>query len=410
MTYRRYPASRFRHRAVIALSVALLLALARLVARAETADLPRVDASGPRPVGLLASTTLVVNEIDYDQPGTDGAEFVELKNVSGSPINLGPYELQLVSGDTGTAYKTFDLPDVDLPSGDYFVVCADATTVDNCDLDVSPDTNLIQNGAPDAVAVAHANGIVDTVSYEGDSAGGYTEGSGAGLVDNGSDGREGISRFPDGTDTDQNNVDLSVRCISPGESNLAADSGCEVDTPTPVTGTATNTPDGPTATPGGPTDTPSPATATGTPATSTPMPPTTEPPPSATAGTATSTPVPHSLAVELEYFRARRSDDGVVLMWRTLSEVRNAGFHVWRQRPGGELARITTALLPPTGGELTGADYRFVDRDAPGSALLYFLDDVETTGRATRHGPVPVWPRLVVAPSSPIGRFVPQER
>jgi Lamin Tail Domain len=35
-----------------------------------------------------ASATLVINEIDYDQPGTDTAEFLELRNVSPSPIDL----------------------------------------------------------------------------------------------------------------------------------------------------------------------------------------------------------------------------------------------------------------------------------------------------------------------------------
>ena len=37
------------------------------------------------------STTLVINEVDYDQPGTDTAEFIEIKNVSAAAINLDAY-------------------------------------------------------------------------------------------------------------------------------------------------------------------------------------------------------------------------------------------------------------------------------------------------------------------------------
>ena len=38
--------------------------------------------------GVRVSTTLVINEIDYDQPGSDVAEFVELLNVSDAAVNL----------------------------------------------------------------------------------------------------------------------------------------------------------------------------------------------------------------------------------------------------------------------------------------------------------------------------------
>ena len=172
--------------------------------------------------------TLVINEIDYDQPSTDTAEFVEVKNVSTSTINLDTFTLELVNGSGGGAvlYQTIDLPDVDLPAGGYFVVCANAAMTANCDLDVSPDTNLIQNGAPDAVGLRESGALVDTVSYEGNTGAPYTEGSGVGLEDNPDVTNAGISRFPDGTDTGQNNLDSSFRCITPGEANTSASSAC----------------------------------------------------------------------------------------------------------------------------------------------------------------------------------------
>jgi hypothetical protein len=87
------------------------------------------------------STTLVINEIDYDQPSTDTAEFLELKNVSGIEINLDLYTVELINGTGGGAAPytpLIDLPAVNLAAGDYYVICANAATVANCDLDVAP--------------------------------------------------------------------------------------------------------------------------------------------------------------------------------------------------------------------------------------------------------------------------------
>ncbi len=92
-----------------------------------------------------ASTTVVINEVDYDQPGTDTAEFLELKNVSAGTINLDPYSVQLVNGNAGGAavYRTINLPSVDLAAGDLYVICANAANTANCDLDApAPDIGL----------------------------------------------------------------------------------------------------------------------------------------------------------------------------------------------------------------------------------------------------------------------------
>ncbi len=171
------------------------------------------------PQSCFVPAPLVINEIDYDQPGTDNAEFIELKNNGNETVSLAGYRVVLVNGANNLIYGTFDLPESTLAAGDYFVICANAANVPNCDLDVNPNVDLIQNGAPDAVALLDPFGnIVDAVSYEG-SVAGYTEGSGVGLIDNGSAAGHGISRYPDGQDTDQNNVDFIYSCATPGESN-----------------------------------------------------------------------------------------------------------------------------------------------------------------------------------------------
>lgn len=194
---------------------------------------------------------LVINEIDYDQAGTDTAEFIEIYNAGTAAVNLDPYTIELVNGNAGGAsvYQTIDLPAVSLPAGGFYVVCANAATVPHCNLDVSPDTNLIQNGNPDAVALRNGTTLVDTVSYGGDTGAPYTEGSGSGLFDSTAP-YVGISRFPNGTDTNVNNADFSQRCITPGAANASASSDCpnpgaflsvlinEVDADTPGADTA----------------------------------------------------------------------------------------------------------------------------------------------------------------------------
>jgi uncharacterized protein len=182
------------------------------------------------PGAVAVSTSLVINEVDYDQASTDTAEFLELKNVSASPINLDPYSVALVNGTGGGAatYDTIELPDFSLAAGEYFVICANAATVSNCDLDDGPDTNFIQNGEPDAIGLHNGAALVDALSYEGNSGAPYAEGSGAGLVDNPDAGVNGLSRCPDGTDTDSNSADFEYAASTPGAENTCPSPPVEV--------------------------------------------------------------------------------------------------------------------------------------------------------------------------------------
>jgi predicted extracellular nuclease len=169
-----------------------------------------------------ASTTLVINEVDYDQPSTDAAEFLEIKNVSTSAINLDPYQLRFVNGANGSNYLTVNLPSLELAAGDYYVVCGNAANTPNCDQDITPDTNLIQNGNPDGVVLENASGVIDGLAYGGAMAG-VGEGTTA-ITDTDTAGR-GIARVPDGCDTDDNSVDFARADITPGASNGGAACG-----------------------------------------------------------------------------------------------------------------------------------------------------------------------------------------
>lgn len=178
------------------------------------------------PVGLLvlvssaaARAQVVINEVDYDQPSADTAEFIELRNNGATAVSLSGYAVQLVNGANNTTYQTITLPNAQLAAGDHFVICANTATVSNCDLDVNPNSDLVQNGAPDALALVLNGTAVDRLSYEG-AVPGFTEGAAAG-TDTGA-AVESLSRCPDGVDTDQNSTDFALRPSTPGVANDCA--------------------------------------------------------------------------------------------------------------------------------------------------------------------------------------------
>ncbi|MDH3294146.1 MAG: ExeM/NucH family extracellular endonuclease, partial [Acidimicrobiia bacterium] len=178
--------------------------------------------------GQPPQARVVINEVDYDQPGTDTTEYVELYNGGGADADLTGWTLELVNGSNNSIYGTAALSGT-LSPGDYLVLCGDLAAVENCDLDIGAASNLIQNGAPDGIRLLDGDGVtVDGVSYEGDLPG-VVEGSGSGLADPSSAARS-ISRLPDGTDTDQNNIDFEVACVTPGAANVDDDPACAGET------------------------------------------------------------------------------------------------------------------------------------------------------------------------------------
>ena len=177
------------------------------------------------PVG---AANLVINEVDYDQPGTDLAEFIEIRNVSAGSIDLSLYEVVLINGSNTTTYNPTALSGT-LEAGAYFVVCSNAANTPNCDLDVAINQDFIQNGAPDAVAVRLIVGSVieDALSYEG-SVTGFTEGTGTptSAPDDNATANIGLARSPSSADSDDNSADFSIRCITPGYENSTASADC----------------------------------------------------------------------------------------------------------------------------------------------------------------------------------------
>ena len=98
------------------------------------------------------SAQILINEIDADTPRTDVAEFVELFDGGSGETDLSAYVLVFFNGNKDTVYRAFDLDGSMTNKKGYFVLCGNEENVNNCDKKVSPDTNLIQNGA-DAIAL-----------------------------------------------------------------------------------------------------------------------------------------------------------------------------------------------------------------------------------------------------------------
>jgi hypothetical protein len=162
-----------------------------------------------------AMPKLVLNEIDYDQVGTDTGGFVEIQNVGRGAADLGGLAVVLVDGASSAEYETIPLTGA-LLAGEFRVV------------QVDPD-----NGAPDAVALFDTidQVVLDALSYEGPIRA-ATIGTGTfdlvegtalpvGVAD--SDTTLGtLSRFPSGTDTDDAATDWAfTRRPTPGDVNVS---------------------------------------------------------------------------------------------------------------------------------------------------------------------------------------------
>ena len=124
--------------------------------------------------GCSPRPDLVINEIDYDNIGTDTNEFVEIYNRGTTAVDLTNLALVLVSGSDNTEYAprtalTGAAPGDMLPAGGYLVVASSTVTVDPAAFVIrfAAASNNIQNGSPDGVALVDTsnNVVLDALAY-----------------------------------------------------------------------------------------------------------------------------------------------------------------------------------------------------------------------------------------------------
>jgi hypothetical protein len=182
------------------------------------------------PAGSLVG--LVINEVDYDQAGTDSNSFIEIYNGTGGPVALGNLTVYLINGGTNTDYASFPLlaAGATLPAGGYLVIRNNTVAIPGGVLFVTATGDFIQNGMPDGVALVDTSTgrLVDALSYEGSMTAvtipGITgtvslvEGTAFGGADT-NDNLNSLSRMPNGTDTNNAVADWMLRPPSPGVAN-----------------------------------------------------------------------------------------------------------------------------------------------------------------------------------------------
>jgi hypothetical protein len=169
----------------------------------------------PPPPPPPTTPGLVLNEVDYDQVGTDGDGFVELKNTGTAAIDLTGIALVFVDGADSEEYDREALTGT-LDPGAYVVVAVDA-----------------QNGAPDGLALVDTDdgALLDALSYEGGITSALISGQTYSLVEGtvlpatvaDSNSTAGsLSRIPDGADTNDAASDwVFTTTLTRGAANVA---------------------------------------------------------------------------------------------------------------------------------------------------------------------------------------------
>lgn len=181
---------------------------------------------------------LVVNEIDYDNVGTDAAEFIEVYNSGSQAIDLSTLALALINGADNLEYARFNLINAgsSIAPGQYLVVKSSAVSVLAGTLTMAfpAETNQIQNGAPDGVALIDtaSQRVLDALSYEGSITmavitgfpGTYSLVEGTALsvsVADSNTNNGSLARYPNGTDSNNAVADwVFTTTPTPGVANV----------------------------------------------------------------------------------------------------------------------------------------------------------------------------------------------
>ena len=111
---------------------------------------------------------LEIHEIDYDQPGADTLEFVELSNVGAHAADTEGFVLEFVNGD-GSIYRRVALDALGpLPPGALALVASKNIVIpEDVPVVVTGSSAIIQNG-PDGLRVVDREGyVLDEVAYGG---------------------------------------------------------------------------------------------------------------------------------------------------------------------------------------------------------------------------------------------------
>ena len=103
--------------------------------------------SGAIFVGMAQAAAVFINEVHYDNTGTDTGEAIEIAGPAGT--DLTGWSLVLYNGANGSVYNTTALSGVIAHQQNGFGT-----------LSFSYPTNGIQNGSPDGIALVNGGSVV----------------------------------------------------------------------------------------------------------------------------------------------------------------------------------------------------------------------------------------------------------
>ncbi|MBN2671189.1 MAG: lamin tail domain-containing protein [Deltaproteobacteria bacterium] len=198
----------------------------------DTNDTESVDTSDDS-----CEVVLVINEIDYDVPGADTAEFIELYNGSSCDVPLSGLAVVLVNGYDMSEYRRIHLEDAGVETlgvNEYLVIHGSDLVLDAGVLGIAVSTSsFIQNG-PDGIALldTQTGRILDAFCYESameavqinglEEPVNLVESEFAFGLEDADDDSVTIGRFPDGTDSGNALLDWHNCVATPGFANTYA--------------------------------------------------------------------------------------------------------------------------------------------------------------------------------------------
>ena len=96
----------------------------------------------------------------------------------------------------------------------------------------------------------------------------------------------------------------------------------------------------------------------------------------------------------LTFVTERISHTTILVVWETASEIDTVGYNILRSdTEEGPYEQINETIIPSEGGLAVGASYEYIDEDCVGTCF-YKLEDIDSSGVSTFHGPVQVEPAL----------------
>ncbi len=195
------------------------------------------DCADTECAALPACGKLLINEVDYDGPGADNAEFIEIFNAGTAATDLTNLSVMLVDGANSMVYTEVPIGGV-LAAGQYLVISPPTLGIEPGALFIPLPlaANNLQDGGGgfgDAVALYDNTGkvVLDSLSYEGAVTGAMIKGGLFNLVagtatlakDDDFPGKSLIRR-PNAKDSGNDSADWTgTLTITPGKANIATE-------------------------------------------------------------------------------------------------------------------------------------------------------------------------------------------